>query len=284
MVTNRDDVSIAIRSALLKRGVQQKFSLFGLIVASFILIYVETFQNKPLDILRSTTKDIIYRGSAIVSLPEKGFQHFSRLISNHFNIIDENKRLKEENTNLKKSVNESNYLVVENLQLKEVLERETELNKELVNAKVIIDKDSPFLKSIILNKGSRENIKKGLAVLDGSNFIGRVVEVNFFSSRVLLVTDLNSKIPIVIEPKGYQAILTGTSLKKPILEFLPKNHDLDNGQKIYTSGKAGIFSPGILIGETFLENEKVLVKLESDLSQLYNVSVIIQDSFMEVEN
>ena len=117
----------------------------------------------------------------------------------------------------------------------------------------MLDKQSPYLNSFIINSGSNKEIKNGMAVLDGKNFIGRIVDVNFFSSRVLLVTDLNSKIPVSIEPSGHQAILSGRGTKEPTLEYLPKNHQVQSGNKVYTSGKEGIFAPGIPIGEVKID-------------------------------
>jgi len=116
-----------------------------------------------------------------------------------------------------------------------------------------------------------------MAVLDGKNFVGRIVDVNFFSSRVLLVTDLNSKIPVSIEPSGHQAILSGRGTKEPTLEYLPKNHAVQSGNKVYTSGKEGIFAPGIPIGEVRMSNEKNSVSLFSDISQIVFININIGD-------
>ena len=88
---------------------------------------------------------------------------------------------------------------------------------------------------------ANHKIKNGMAVLDGKNFIGRIVDVNFFSSRVLLISDLNSKIPVVIEPSGNHAILSGHGERELTLEYLPENHTVKEGDKIYTSGKDGYF-------------------------------------------
>jgi len=284
MVTNREDVSIAIRSAFLKKGTQQKFSLIALIILSFVFLYLETLQTKPLKILRSITKDVIYRGSTIVSLPGKGFSSFSSSLSSHFYIKKENEKLKKENEKLKNLVYEGDFLKVENKQLKNLLDQEISSDTALRNAKVIVDKDSPFLKSIILNKGSKEKIKKGMAVLDENNFIGRIVEVNYYSSRVLLVSDLNSKIPVLIEPGGYQAILSGTGKEEPVLEYLPKDHGIEKGNKIYTSGKDGIFSSGIPIGEAQPTDDKVFVSLSSNLSQLSYVNISMDSPDLESGN
>lgn len=281
MVTNREDVSIAIRSAFLKKGTQQKFSLIALVIISIFFLYLETLENKPLQIIRSITKDIIYRSSTIISLPGKGFSFFSSSVGSHFYVKEQYEKLKKENEKLKNLVYESDFLKVENKQLKNLLDQEIYSTATLRNAKVIIDKDSPYLKSIILNKGSKENIQKGMAVLDNNNFVGRIVEVNYYSSRVLLVTDLNSKIPVLIEPGGYQAILSGTGKEEPVLEYLPKDNKIEKGNKIYTSGKDGIFSSGISIGVAVPVGEKIFVSLSSNLSQLSYVNISMHSPDLE---
>jgi len=284
MVTNREDVSIAIRSAFLKKGTQQKFSLIALILISVILLYVDTFENRPLKFTRSFVKDIIYKGSTFISLPGKTIDSFFKTVRTHFYIHSENLKLKEENSELKNSLYNYNFIKVENNQLKSLLSERATPYSTLKNAKVIIDKNSPFIKSIIINKGSKEKIKKGMAVLDKNYFIGRTVEVNFFSSRVLLVTDLNSRIPVIIEPNGYQAILTGDGESEPKLEYLPKSHEIKKGNVVYTSGKDGIFSPGIPIGKIIYNSENISVSLFSNITQLSYVNVDLEPGIMEEDN
>lgn len=273
MITNRDDVGIAIRSAFLKKGAQQKFSLIALIITSILLIYIDSFESRPLNSTRSIIKDIIYRGSVVVSFPGKVISNIFNTVGTHFDLYDEYKNIKEVNKKLVNSVYEREFLTLENEELKKLLEQDQSSFSIYKNAKVIVDKDSPFLKSIILNKGSNEDVKKGMAVLDERNFIGRVVEVNYFSSRVLLISDLNSKIPVVIEPEGYQAILSGTGKINPQLDFLPKNHKVVADNTVYTSGKDGVFSAGIPIGKTIMDNDKILVAPFSDPTQLSFVNI-----------
>jgi rod shape-determining protein MreC len=112
-----------------------------------------------------------------------------------------------------------------------------------------------------------------MAVLEGKNFIGRIVDVNYFSSRVLLITDLNSKISIISEPSGNHAILSGRGSSNPSLDYLPENNKIKNGDKIYTSGKEGIFQPGIVIGEANINKKNVEVLLYSELSQITFVNI-----------
>ena len=277
METSREDVGIAIRSAFLRKGTQQRFSLFALIAFSVILIYVDTIKAKPLDYLRSFIKDTIYRGSVIVSSPSKGFKSVFGAVENHLNLFNENIKLKEENAQLQEQIYDPGFLIFENKQLRQLLDEQVTSSTNLVSARVMLDKQSPYLNSFVINSGSNKEIKNGMAVLDGKNFVGRIVDVNFFSSRVLLVTDLNSKIPVSIEPSGHQAILSGRGTKEPTLEYLPKNHTVQSGNKVYTSGKEGIFSPGIPIGEVRMSNEKNSVSLFSDISQIVFININIGD-------
>ena len=99
----------------------------------------------------------------------------------------------------------------------------------------------------------------------------------FFSSRVLLVTDLNSKIAVLVEPSGHHAILSGHGANEPTLEYLPENHKVQSGNKVYTSGKEGIFSQGIPIGEVKMGAEKIFVSLFSDISQIMFVNISLED-------
>ena len=275
MDTRRDDIGIVIRSAFLKRGTQQRFSLFVLIIFSIILIYVETIKSKPFDYLRSFIKDAIYRGSVIVSSPAKGIKFFSNSLAEHLRVFEENVRLKEENKELKEKKYYNSFLLIENNELKKIINEKKTISSNLITARVILDKKSPYLNSFIIGSGSNKKIKNSMPALDGSNFIGRVVNVNFFSSRILLITDLNSKIPVVIEPSGYNAILSGRGDNKPALDYLPKSNTLKPGDKVYTSGKEGIFKPGIPIGEVEFSNQNPFVKLASDINQITFVNIDI---------
>jgi len=273
METSREDFGIAIRSAFLKRGVQQRFSLFALVVLSVILLFIEKIETKPLNYLRSIVKDVIYRSSVVVSAPTKGLKSVADTVEKHMDLYSKNVELKQENLKLKANISDSNFLKFENKQLRKLLDEDVALSTNLVSSRVMIDKQSPYLNSFIINSGTNKKIKNGLAVLDGENFIGRIVDVNFFSSRVLLVSDLNSKIPVIIVPSGHHAILSGHGKNEITLEYLPENHRVQSGNKVYTSGKEGIFSPGIPVGEVKMSIDKVLISLFSDLTQITFVNI-----------
>jgi rod shape-determining protein MreC len=273
MDTRRDDFGIAIRSAFLAKGTQQRFSLFVLIILSIVFIFIEKIETKPLNSIRSIVKDTIYRGSLVVSLPKENLVNFFDYTKSHINLYKNYNQLKVENNKLKNDISKSNFLELENTQLRKLIEEQVISSSNLVSARVMLDKQSPYLNSFIINSGSNKNIKNGMAALDGANFVGRIVDVNFFSSRILLVSDLNSKIPVITEPSGFHAIISGHGKNEPTLEYLPENHNIKNGDKVYTSGKEGIFSPGIPIGEIKIENNIVKVLLFSDLDQITFVNI-----------
>jgi len=278
MDTNRDDFGIAVRSAFLSKGTQQKFSLFALIILSIIFLLIEKIETKPLNYFRSIVKDTIYRGSFLASLPMEGLHSILDGSVKHITIYKKYDQLKEENNLLKNNISKSDYLRLENEQLKKLVEEDMNTSDNFTSARVMIDKKSPYLNSFVISSGSNKKIKNGMAALDGQNFIGRIVDVNFFSSRVLLISDLNSKVPIIVEPSGNQAILSGHGSRNPTLEYLPENYEIKDGDTIYTSGKEGIFKPGIPIGKAKLEKGTVEALLFSNLNQITFVNINLSTS------
>ena len=273
METSREDVGIAIRSAFLRRGTQQRFSLFVLVILSILLIFFETIEAKPLNKVRSFVKDVVYRSATIISFPLKSFNNFAGFLENHLNLYSNYNELIKENNELKNNISKTDFLELENSQLRKLIDEQIESPSNLVSARVMIDKQSPYLNSFVINIGSNKDIKNGMAVLDGKNFIGRIVDVNFFSSRVLLVSDLNSKIPVLSEPPGSHAILSGHGTNEPTLEYLSKNNGIQDDDKIYTSGKEGIFTPGLVVGKAKIEKNKIKVLLFADLDQITFVNI-----------
>jgi len=276
METSREDVSIAIRSAFLNTGTKQRFSLIVLVALSIFLLFIEQIETKPLNYFRSIIKDGIYRGSLIVSSPFKGLGYLADQTKNHINLYSELKELREKNAELENKINKEKFLIVENKKLKELIEEQS-FDQSTVSSRVMLDKKSPYLNSFVINSGTNKKIKNGMAVLNEGNFIGRIVDVNFFSSRVLLISDLNSKIPVIIEPNGYHAILSGHGKKKPRLEFLPENYEIKDGSVVYTSGMEGIFDPGLPIGKTSNIEKNITVTPFSDLSQVTFVNIVLEN-------
>ena len=275
MAASRDDFIIAIRSAFLKKATKQRFSLFALVSFSIALIVLSNLNFSVINYLYSGINEVVYRISFVASVPEKKIHDLSININEHMNLY---KNYKEKEKKLKEIIVKNyniEFLISENKRLKELINEYVYDTDELA-AKVLIDKNSPFLKSIILNRGSKDNIKIGDAVLDGSYLVGKIVEVNFKSSRALLISDLNSKIPVTIMPGNVQSILTGTGKTQGEIQYQMEEKDIEDNSIVYTSGSGGIFKSGIPIGKiTEVSNiNGIKVKFFSNLSQLNFVKVV----------
>ena len=282
MAASRDDFIIAIRSAFLKKGNKQRFSLIGLIFFSVALLILSKINLPVTNYLKITLNEIVYRSSFIISVPEKKIHNLTNLIKDHYGAYNDYMKVKEKLNLLQSEKYETLFLKEENKRLKQTIDEYIYSSEELV-AKVLIDKKSPFLKSIIVNKGSKDSVKLGMAVLDGSYLVGKIVEVNYSTSRALLVSDLNSKIPVGIEPNNIQSILSGTGKENGKIEYLESDIFIEDESVVYTSGSGGLFKSGIPVGIYFTETkkEKEKVKFFSKLSQLTFVKLI---SFKEGKN
>ena len=275
MATSRDDFVIAIRSAFLKKGNQQRFSLIGLIFFSVGLLILSKINLPFTNYLKITLNEIVYRTSFIVSVPEKKILDLSNKIQDHYNVYNDYVLVKEKIKTLESKKYETQFLEVENKRLKKTINEYIFKSDELV-AKVLIDKNSPFLKSVIVNKGSKDKVKLGMAVLDGSYLVGKIVEVNYSTSRALLVSDLNSKIPVGIEPGNIQSILSGTGKQNGKIEYLETDILIKDKSIVYTSGSGGLFKSGIPVGIYHIETEEdyEIVHFFSKLSQLTFVKLV----------
>ena len=274
MATSRDDFVIAIRSAFLKKGNQQRFSLIVLIFFSISLILLSRLNLPAINYLKISLNEIIYRVSFVVSIPEQQIQNASIALKKHFKLYDDVKITKKRIKQLEFEKYNSNYLSAENTRLRKLIDEYIIQSDELV-AKVLLDKNSPFLKSIIVNKGSKDGVKLGMAVLDNQYLIGKIVEVNYSTSRALLVSDLNSKIPISVEPGNFLSILSGTGKSYGKIQYTQKDFNFQESNIVYTSGSGGIFKSGIPIGKIKIEsNENIRVNFFSNLSQITFVKLI----------
>ena len=281
MSSSRDDFSIAFRSALLQKGAAQRFSLVFLIVFALIIFFLDINNFSFIKPIRSIINDGIYRVSLVVSSPSRFIPQAASGATSFLNVKKENQKLKEELEAYKQKELNVEFLYNQNKNLKKILEsEESYLKKEnMILSKVLIDKGSPYLKSIIINRGSKSGILKGMPVTDKDYLVGRIVEINYLSSRVLLLNDLNSRIPVTFGDEGVQAILKGNGGNRPILEYLPEDYVVQGGVDVFTSGKDGIFFPGSPIGIT---TEKGEVRLYSESSQLSFVKVDLSQKNKEV--
>ena len=170
-------------------------------------------------------------------------------------MYDEYEKLKIAETKKQNLMLENNFFKEENQRLKKLINEKNLYNDEFYITKVLLDQKSPYLRSLLINKGFKHGIKLGAAVRSDSYFIGKIVDSNYLTSRILLISDLNSKIPVIIEPGSISAILSGTGNNElGEIEYLPEKNNIKEGGIVYTSGSDGVISSGIPIGKIILDN------------------------------
>ncbi len=274
MATGRDDFVIAIRSAFLKKKDKQKFSLLTLIFVSIFVIVLSNFNFKVIQFVKLGINEVIYRSSHIVSIPENKLKEITLKFKSHMDLYESHQKelIKVENSEQLRLQNE--FLISENKKLRELLDES--INSQEIFAKVLIDKDSPYLKSIVLNKGTKDKVKIGMAVIDEVYLVGQIIEVNYSNSRALLLSDLNSKIPSVLEPDDIQAVVSGTGGNFGTIEHTQIDYKEAFKNKeiiVYTSGLGGLFKPGIPIGKIDNSSEGQ-INFFSDFTQLDYVKIV----------
>ena len=274
MAVGRDDFVIAFRSAFLKKKDKQKFSLLSLILLSIVVIILSNLNFKPIQLVKLGINETIYRVSFLISKPEIYLQNLNSKLNEHLNLFENYQNTKSELENLKQEKITNNFLQLENEKLRSMIN--DNINSNEILAKVMIDRESPFLRTIILNKGTKDNIKLGMAIIDGVYLVGQIIEVNYSNSRALLLSDLNSKIPSVLAPQNIQVVISGTGKNYGIIEHTKDDFDenlISMDTIIYTSGLGGLFKPGIPIGK-ISKDQKNKVNFFSDFSQLDYVKII----------
>ena len=274
MQPSRDDFVIAIRSAFLKKGTKQRFSLIALLFFSITLIVLGKYNFVGINYLKTMINEVVYRSSYIVSIPEKYAVLSYNTVRDHFMLYEDYNIVKKKLKKIESQKYNIDFLIAENNKLKKTLEDVSYLSDEQ-HAKVLIDKESPFLRSIIINKGTKHNITKGMTILNNNYLVGKVVEVNFSTARVLLLSDLNSKTPVTIEPGSIQAILSGTGKNNGTIQYAKENLAINVGSIVFTSGAGGLFKEGIPIGKIAEINNKKVIDFFSDFSQLGFVKVVL---------
>jgi rod shape-determining protein MreC len=273
MVKGRDDFVIALRSAFFKKKDKQKFSLISLIVLSIFIIVLSNFNFKPIQLVKLGINEVIYRSSYISSIPENKIKEVTSKFKLHLELYEnhQSKLIQIENSDEIKVLN--NILIAENKRLRELIDES--INSEEIFARVIIDRESPYLKSIVLNRGSKDNVKIGMAIMDRNYLVGQIIEVNYSNSRALLLSDLNSKIPVIIQPPFLQAVASGTGKNYGIIEYTKdeyKENQIEKEAVVYTSGLGGIFKPGIPVGK--ITNNSEQLTFFSDFGQLSFVKIV----------
>ncbi len=291
MASSRDDFIIAIRSAFLKKSTQQKFSLLTLVFISIFIILLSSLDFRIIRYMKMGINEVVYRSSFIVSIPENFVKNSFSKIIDYTTFYYKYQNTNEELENLRSKNISSEITQYENKELKELINDYVSSSDKIL-AKIIVDHKSTFLKSVIINKGSKDNIVIGTNIYDQSYLVGRVIEVNYKTSRVLLLSDLNSNVPVTIAPQNVQAIMSGTGGNTGQIKYIQNtlSSNFSNQSIVYTSGTGAIFKSGIPIGKIRISDEisnpKFNIEFYTDFSQLKYVfaEIITKEEIINLDD
>jgi len=250
-------------------------SLVGL--ATVMLVVGRTHQDAVQDI-RGGFTDAVAPVLLALGKPVDLVQGGLETVAELFEVRGENARLRDEVARLQQWQAVARRLEQENAAYRAMLHVRSDAEPTFVTARVIADAGGPFVRTLLVNAGARDGVEKGQPVISGDGMVGRVVEVAGRSARVLLLTDLNSRVPVVLERSRYRGVLAGDNTDRPRLIFLPANARPEPGDRVVTSGHGGVFPPGVPVGtvERIGDGEPRVVTLV-DFDRLEYVRVVRHD-------
>ncbi|HRO15092.1 MAG TPA: rod shape-determining protein MreC, partial [Paracoccus sp. (in: a-proteobacteria)] len=203
-----------------------------------------------------------------VSRMVAGFQSYAR-------IYDQNQELRRELQKMTAWKEAAVQLEQENAKL--LAQNAVRLDPALTSVSGVVTADSgtAFRQSVLLNVGRRDGILDGWATMDGLGVVGRISGVGETTSRVMLLTDPSSRVPVTIQPSGQHALLTGDNSALPVLDFLENPEDVRPGDRVVSSGDGGLFPPGLLTGQAVLASDgRMRVRLAADYGRLEFLRVL----------
>lgn len=231
-----------------EKGMAGRFGYLGLVLAAFALMLLGKADILVMERVRASVSDAVAPVLEVLSRPVATMDRAVDAVTALSAVREENTRLREENARLIEWQAAARKLSSENQQLKGLLNFAPGAEPGFISGRVIADSGGAFVHSVLLSAGARDSVAKGQAVITGDGLVGRVHGVGTRSSRVLLITDLNSRIPVVVEATRTRAILAGDNSDRPRLIHMPPGVTVSAGDRIVTSGHGGAFPPGIPVG------------------------------------
>lgn len=251
------------------------FSGLIFIAIAGLLFIASALSPNSFGALRMGAVDAVSPAINAVSKPINAVVDTARNVSGIAELQAENIRLQQENLKLKEWYQTALLLEAENKSLKDLLNVKVDPTYTTITARILSDPGNTFVKSILVSAGSADGVQKGQAVLSGEGLIGRVTEVGQNSARVLLITDVNARVPVLIEDTRQHAIMAGTNQEVAQLRHLPPDSDVKSGARIVTSGQGGMFPPGLAIGRVQKTKSGALnVHPFADFNRIVHVRVI----------
>ncbi len=243
-------------------------------LAATLLLAVSFVRPGVFGGVRTTIADTMTPVLSVLGAPFRQVAAFAEGVTGLSELRAENTQLRSENIRLREWYQTALMLESENQSLQALLNVKTDPSHRFVTARVVADSGNAFVKSAIVAAGENDHVQKGQAVLSGDGVVGRIIEAGNTSARILLLTDFNSRIPVMLEGSRQKAIVAGNNTDLLDLKYLPQDIDVKAGTRIITSGNGGMFMPGLPIGVVEIKNGQPVVKPYADISRITHVRIV----------
>lgn len=230
------------------RAWAQRFALLALVGAAFALMLLGRTDGALIDRARIMVTDAVAPILDAAARPVATLHQMVAEAQELAALREINSDLRERNERLMHWQAAALRLEAENAALRGLLNMVPDPRRRFVTARVIGDQGGAFVRSVLVNAGTRDGIERGQAALSGNGLAGRVAQVGERSARVLLVTDMNSRIPVLVGPHRHRAVLAGDNSPQPSLLYLGPRVEVRPGEQVITSGHGGVIPPGLPVG------------------------------------
>ena len=249
-------------------------SLLCLIFVSAALLVLERVDYKWVHVMRAASFDVVSPILERASAPAIYVQHLRHWFNDYLDQVAEIERLKTENQQLRQWQWKAKQLETETQEYRKLLLAVDDSSYSFATGRVIADGRSPFVRSALINIGRAQGVTNGYAVVNSDGFIGRVVETGEHSARVLVFTDINSRIPVEIGADRVRAIMRGDGDGRPVIEFAPAEKAIAAGDEVLTSGQDGLLPRGLPVGSVIKSDRVFKVVPRVDLAQVDFASIL----------
>ena len=259
----------------LRRAAMQRAALPLLVLLSSAMIILGKADQVMFESLRVSVTDAAAPVLDLLTRPLAALGHLTDRARDFVTVYQDNRRLAAENERLLNWQQVALKLASENARLRELLKLTPEPTTTFVTARVIANSGGAYVRSLMVHAGSENGVERGQAAVTGEGLVGRVTEVGSRAARVLLVTDLNSRVPVIVEGSQHRALLTGDNSERPCLRYLDAGAGVEIGDRVVTSGQGGVFPPGLPVGVVAsLDGEAPRVEPYVDLSRVEYLRIV----------
>lgn len=257
------------------RQLIKKFALVILFLIAFVLMMVNKTDTILIDKTSSMATGILSPVVDVLIVPARLVAHVYDYFKDMSLAYEENKFLKKENRKLRLIGEQARALEIENRLLSRILNFTKPPVDKLTTARIVAEEGDAFSHSLIAYIGKNNIVEKGQIVLNEDGVVGRIDKIGNSYAKILLLTDINSRIPVVLEKNRTRAMVAGDNTLNPKLVFLPLSSEVNIGDRLVTSGVAGVFPPGLPVGfVSKIDKREIRIQPYADLNSLEYVKIV----------